>query len=471
MDRNRLWRLASAALVGFAVFARADAQGDPDLLKKVLDEGKNRNQVMLHLRHLSEKIGPRLIGSKNYSTATEWTARKFREWGLKNVRTEQFLDIPVGFDRGARQVARMVSPTKRDFEFTTPAWGAGTKGLVRGPAVIEPTTMEEFEKVKDRLKGAWLLGQRAMGLRSQGADTATSDLQDAIIKSGIAGRVFGSSGELVQTSGRYTGLTMETLPTVPRITIRASDMKAIRDALEAGKPVELEFDIQNEFTKGPIAVHNVIADIPGTERPDEYVIVGGHLDSWDGPGSQGCCDNGTGSSITMEAARMLAKYGAKPKRTIRFILWGGEEEGLLGSRAYVAKHVDEMSKISAVFVDDMGTGYQGGITCLESQAAMLRQALAPMEGVFPDMPFQLTVRQPTTGRRMGGGGSDHAAYTAVGIPGFFWRKAGKFDYNYIWHTQNDRYDQAVPEYLVQAATNTAIVSYNIACASELMPRK
>src|SRR5439155_2352682 len=135
-----------------------------------------------------------------------------------------------------------------------------------------------------------------------------------------------------------------------RVSIRmvASQHKAIDDHLKAAKKVSLTIEINNKFVQGPIKLYNVIADLPGSEKPDEYVVFGGHIDSWDG--ATGATDNGTGVATTMEAARLLAKAGAKAKRTIRFMLFSGEEQGLLGSRAYVKAHPDEMKKISAVFV-------------------------------------------------------------------------------------------------------------------------
>ena len=230
------------------------------------------------------------------------------------------------------------------------------------------------------------------------------------------------------------------------------------------------FNIENIFVKGPITVGNVIADIPGSEKPDEYVIVSGHLDSWDGPVSEGACDNGTGAMATMEAARILATCHAKPKRTIRFILWTGEEEGLLGSAAYVREHKNEWDKISVCLVDDSGTNYDSGITCLESQQPFFADAIATMNKAFPDMQQSLNTSRPA-GPRRGGGGSDHASFSAVGVPGIFLRKAGRQNYMVIWHTQNDRLDQVIPEYMRLNATNMAVLGYELGCAEKLLPRQ
>lgn len=248
--------------------------------------------------------------------------------------------------------------------------------------------------------------------------------------------------------------------------VRKSDMDKIAANLAAGKDVELEFNLDQKWVKQARPQYNVVAEIKGTEKPDEVVIVSGHFDSWDGPGSQGALDNGTGSCTALEAARILCATGVKPKRTIRFILWSGEEQGLFGSRGYVARHMDEMDKISAVLVDDGGTNYQGGYEGIESQKAIMEAAFAPVVDAFPGL-SEVFRSRPQMPR---GGGSDHASFNAVGVPGFFTIETGRSDYNYVHHTQHDKYEMAIPEYLVQSSTNHAVVAYNLACLDGLLPR-
>ncbi len=457
-------RRAHFTFLGLLAASACFAQGDPDVNKRIIDIGKNHNQVMKHLDTLTHKIGPRLTGSPNLEKAMNWFMEQFKKIGCQNVHTEQWGEWPVGFHRGQRQIGRMVSPWKLDFEFTSPSWTPGTTGLMRGPAVVAPTTMEEFNAVKGKLKGAWLVSQTAPPRGAAGA--APTDLDTAIAESGILGRVSGSRNELVLTSGNYR-IEWDKLPTMRRITVRKSDMDSIMTGINAGRDVQLEFDMEQSFVKGPRKHANVIAEIPGTEKPDEVVIVSGHLDSWDGPSGQGALDNGTGVSVALEAARILMAAGAKPKRTIRFILWTGEEQGLFGSTEYVKQHEAELPKISAVFVDDGGTNYEGGLTCTAEMEPVLKKAQEPMTGVFPDMPFEIKVAT----RIPRGGGSDHAPFNAAGVPGFFWFETGRSDYNFVHHTQHDRYEFAIPEYLVQSSTNSAIMSYNLACADALLPRE
>lgn len=452
-----------AALLLFSPAADLSIPGtDPAALDRLVTSGRGANRVMNHLEDLTETFGARLTGSTSYRLASEWAVRKFKEFGIANARLEEAGTVPVGFDRGKRQVAKIVAPFERVIEFTTDAWTPGTEGPIRGPVVLAPATADELEKAKAGLKGAWVMLEPGTGGRGR-----TAPGTDALYGAGILGVIAPVSGELITTGGRFAGLTWENLPRNRRIKIKKSDAEAIKAELAKGRTVEMLFDIQNTFVKGPIAFHNVVADIPGSELPDEFVIVGAHFDSWDGPGSVGANDNGTGSSAVLEAARLLVASGVRPKRTIRFILFAAEEQGLIGSRAYVEKHKDEWSKISAVFVDDGGTNYHGGHQCLASQAALLQPIADYMTRAFPSMPQKLQILAATPR----GGSSDHAAFTAQGIPGFYTIEAGRADYAHIWHTQNDRVEFTVPEYMVQAATDFAVTAYSIANADRLMPRK
>ncbi len=199
------------------------------------------------------------------------------------------------------------------------------------------------------------------------------------------------------------------------------------------------------------------------------------MDSWDGPGSMGTTDNGTGTAVTIEAARILMAVGAQPKRTIRFGLWGGEEQGLLGSKGYIESLTeDELANISAAFVDDGGTNYEGGIPAADFMVEYLAAATAPVNGVFyseTDGQFLDVNIRPTGDKIDTHGGSDHAAFNRAGVPGFFWDEEGRADYGHGWHTQNDTLELAIEEYLVQSATNAAIVAYNLANAPGMLPRE
>jgi hypothetical protein len=450
--------------VGLALAATASAQSPSDDVAKLIAEGKTNNRAFQTLEHFTGKFGPRLTGSPNLERAQQWAVSQLKAWGYENARLEKWGEVPIGFERGKRQSVKMVSPWKSEMVFTTPAWTPGTNGKVSITPIMQPETMDEFNKVKDSLKGGWVLMRRPSGLR--GPQGGPSEVDRALDSAGLAGRIYGTADERVPTGGRFTGLTMSNLPTEVQVRVRKSDYDTIAVALKAGRETKLEIDIENKFIPGPIPQYNVIADLPGTEKADEMVIVCGHFDSWDGPGSVGANDNGTGSTVTLESARLFKKLGIKPKRTIRFILWSGEEQGLLGSRAYVEMHKDTLDKVSAVFNDDGGTNYQGGYQCLENMVPMLKAAMAPVEAAFPDLTMKLDVLKEMPR----GGSSDHAPFNWQGVPGFFTIEAGRADYGFVWHTQNDTPRNSIPEYLVQSSTNAAVVALNIANADTLLPR-
>lgn len=418
----------------------------PDEVEKgVIREARNNSRVMAHLRHLTKKIGPRLTGSDNLTRACEWARSKFEEWGLKNVHLEEWGTFPVGFNRG-KSTGRMIKPVKKDLAFVTDAWTAGTDGPVEGPVKKAP---EEGADLSG-FKGCWVIGRMRRSIRRK--------LQEA----GALGTIRGSRDDLLRVSGN-PHISWDHLPKQVSIMITKTAYDEIISLLDKGEEVRLEFDIRNEFKKGPIKLFNVIAEIPGTEKPEEVVIVGGHIDSWDA--AEGATDNGTGVATTMEAARLLAKAGAKPKRTIRFMLWSGEEQGLLGSRAYVKKHKDEMKNISCVFVHDGGTNYIAGIYATKSQVPVFEKVFATVMKLDPQMPFEVKEVD-----RLSGGSSDHDSFIRMGVPAYFWRQKGRANYVYGWHTQNDRYELAIEEYQKHSSIVVAIGAWGVANLDELLPR-
>jgi len=461
-----LLRVAPVAIVSALPFI-VHAQGDPAALAKIVDEGKNHSQVMRILDHITHKIGARLTGSPQLNNGEKWAMGQFKRWGLTNVHLEKWGEVPVGSSRGPVNFARMVEPFDSPMEFTTPSWTNGTKGLVRAAAVLAPMTPEEVEARKAELAGKWVVFPVGYSATRPGTAGPTKEAVEALEKLPIAGRIYGSRNELVITSGTWRDKTFENHPGSPQIIIRASDHDRVLRNLNNKRNVVLEINVDNRWQKGPVPQFNVVAEIKGTEKPEEVVIVSGHFDSWNGPGSEGALDNGTGSSTAMEAARILMATKAKPKRTIRFVLWTGEEQGLFGSTEYVKQHAAELDKISAVLVDDGGTNYQGGYQAIASQEAMLKAAIAPTVAAFPNLPMEIKISE----RMPRGGGSDHVPFNREGVPGFFTIETGRSDYNFVHHTQHDRYEMAIPEYLVQSATNHAVVAYNLACADTMLPRE
>ncbi|QYU66938.1 M20/M25/M40 family metallo-hydrolase [Leptolyngbya sp. 15MV] len=363
-----------------------------------------------------------------------------------------------------------------------------------------PQSQEQYDAVKDQLNGAWILVPRVPMGETPGVDTrrganqrarweqradarkkvaegAAPDslpVQQRILFDGVLGFISASPDDRVWTSGSPNWRTRkaEDYPPDIEVNVRLSDYDYINSRLTDGDAIEVEFNLPVTIKPGPNTLYNTVAEIRGTERPDEVVIICAHLDSWDGPGSQGTVDNGTGSAVTLEAARLLAAAGARPKRTIRFILWTGEEQGLQGARAYVQQQKDNWPRISAAFNDDGGTNYQGGLAVIREMVPYLAAATAPVNGrFFSEVDNKwLDVNLRVTPRFTQIAASDHFAFVEVGIPGFFWDEVGRADYWYAWHTQNDRLDQAIEEYLKQSAICSAVLAYQLANAPELLPR-
>ena len=451
--------------LSFFVASHLTRQVDP--VQKIIDLSLSDNRVMQTLKELCTSVGARPTGSPELQKAEKWALAKFKSFGYANAHLEKWADVPVGFQRGPNNSARIISPSEADMQFSTNCWMPGTKGPVRGKVVMAPKTTEEFTAMKDSLKGAWILSDAPVSMRGANIPKDGVDLMKAIEGAGINGVVFGSKSDLLHTHGTWKDKTFENHPTNVQVTVRKADWEMLSESVKAGKETVVEFNIDNRWIKGPIEVHNVVAELKGTEFPDQIVVLGGHLDSWNSPGSQGANDNGTGSSSTLEAARLLMKSGVKPKRTIRFILFSGEEQGLLGSGEYVKQHAAEMPNISACIVDDGGSNYESGASGYASWAPYFAPEFEAMTKAFPKMPMAFHPNANYSGM----GGSDQESFWKQGIPSVFMGKAGTQNYGHIWHTQYDRYEEAIPEYLKQVATSMAVVSFSIANADTMMPRK
>ena len=442
--------------------APADAQRD-ETVERVIELGRTDSRVQEHLDYLVNRIGPRLTSSSNLERAEQWAVQQLRSWGL-DARLERWGEFAVGFDRypwSGRILARDGSGDT-ELEFTTPAWTPGTPGPVRGHAMLKPETAEELDARRDEFAGAWIL-TRPRDMRGSRDDRQAVD--EGLAEIAVAGEIRRTSHDtLVHTGGR-SNVEWDDLPTRVSIRLQGEQFDALQKRLVEGERVELEFDIDNRFRRGPIPLYNVIADIVGTEFPDEIVLVGGHLDSWDG--ATGTNDNGTGVSTTLEAARLLMESGARPRRTIRFALWSGEEQGLLGSRAYVEAHPELMEKISAVLIHDGGTNYLSGIAGPPALADELRWAFEPVVDLDAELPFEVVENEGLNAR---GGSSDHAPFVQAGVPGFFWQQSGRSSYPFVHHTQNDVFEHAIAEYQRHSAMVVAVGAYNLAQLDEPLDR-
>ena len=497
-----------ALLTASPLFAQEEA------VEKIIEMGQNDNRVMHQLDILTNRFGGRLIGSDAYENAAEWMVREFKSWGL-DVRLEEAGSVPVGFNRGP-WFGRLLSDNGMILHFATPSYTSGTKGVQRGHVVMEPRNDQEFKQIKGILKGAWVL----VSGKNEGwpIGTLLSDSARAEIKkrnNEILAKNMEARRQARENGGKYEpqpyeespGLyykemceagalgfiqsspvpiralydrkmmndpatNFDNLPELPDIKLDEHQFDIIRQMVEERRTFELEFDIRNHFKLGPIKYHNVIASIRGSEYPDEYVIVSGHLDAYDV--ATGGIDCGTGIGPMMEAARMIALSGAKPKRTILFIAFAGEEFGLLGAHAWVKAHPDRLPKIANMFNRDGGPEPPVGIAVPQAMYDDFVKICEPIRKIRPDYPFEVTVREPRK-RPTRTGGTDASVFAVKGVPtiGFTTEdfKGYNFSYGEIWHTERDLYTKNIPEYQEQTATVTAIVALGVANLDKQLSRE
>lgn len=449
------------AVMAFPALGFNSVTLDAAIAAKVV-EGRERSMAMTYLRDIAEGIGPRLTGSPKLDEALDYAADVFRSLGLEPV-FETYGELPVGFQRGERQMVRMVEPFTANFEFSTRAWTVGTDGLVRGRVLDRPESDGEVRRRAAEFAGAWVLMPEEVGLR--GAQGANLDpIDQALVDAGIVGRLYGSPNEYVTTGGS----PVSQIPTsgIPNVLVTKANADLMREQLARGREVVVEADIENNFLEGPRPMRNLYADIRGSEFPDEYVVIIAHIDSWDGPGSQGAADNGIGTVVALEAARLIQRMGHQPRRTIRFLLVTGEEQGLWGSRAYVQMHADKMARTSAVINEDAGPGWHSAVSALPSFADDIRRIMEPVANAFEGMPIGVVERESLWAQ----GGSDHAPFTWVGVPALQRTKGGGYPYARIWHTQFDRMAEINPAALRQMATGTAVLAFGIANLDDVLPR-
>lgn len=453
------------ALITSAFLAHAPVQDAPTAAttaevqtpaQRLIELGQRENRVSEHLEALCEQFPHRLLGSKGLSDACNWAEARFAAMGL-DARQEKWGSVPVGFERGP-QVGKLLVPEERPLSFVTNAWTPGTVGLAAGPVVLEPKALADFDPAL--YKDAWIL-RRGRGDRPEASERRELDAK--LIEAGVLGELR-DGGRNPIVDGRYT-IDWNDLPQWVSIKLVREEFAHLTNLVEAGEVVtQVAFQIDNRFVEGPIDQFNVIADIKGSEFPDEYVIVGGHIDDWDA--AQGAQDNGTGMATTFEAARLIMASGIQPRRTIRFMFWGGEEQGLLGSAAYAKAHPEVCAKTSAVLVHDGGGNYLSGIAGPAALVEDLRTVFAPLATLNPDMPFEVKENRGLSTW----GASDHASFVAQGVPGFFWNQTGELDYDYVHHTRFDTLDQVNPEYQKHSAIVVAVGAMGLANLDHMLDR-
>jgi hypothetical protein len=503
-----------ALVLGLAGLA-AEERLDEAMFWKIRQEATSRSQILQTLHVLTDVYGPRLTGSPNLKAAGEWAVQQLTSWGLKNGHLEPWDFGHAGW-ANERVTAHITSPVKDALVVEVLAWTPGTMGVARGQAVqitlpTRPTAtdMASFlEGIKSTIKGKMVLVGPHQSvpvtfnptpLRREDADVVTllnnppaqppptqppaaansaqRPLTNAQIQQQL-NQFLLASGALVRVNdaGRDHGQirafdnnTRDVTKAPPTVVMRNEDYGRITRLLADKRQVELEFEIVNRSYPEGRTSYNVIGEIPGSDKADEVVMLGGHLDSWHA--ATGATDNAIGCSVMMEAVRILSAIGAKPRRTIRIALWSGEEQGLLGSAAYVREHFGtfenpkpDYAKISAYFNMDSGTGRIRGMTAFgpAATAAVLREATAS----FKD----LGMLGATTTRSRGTGGTDSTNFNAAGLPGINMVLDPIQYQTYTWHTNLDTYERVVEDDVKKAAIVVAGAVYHLAMRDELLPR-
>lgn len=462
-------RLLYSVTLFLLMFATISAQKDP-VAKKIIDIAKKDNQVMRLLDEVCNRIGGRPIGSDGYANACEWAAREFKKWGMQ-VEMDEAGELPVGFNRGPFY-GKMTGPQTMELHIATPGYTAGTHGRQIGHAIMAPRDSMSFERIKGRLKGAWVMidslseGWPIDYVRAKAKIPMLKEMKEA----GILGTVQRSKLPIRVLYGKVE--SWEKLPTHPDIKLEEAQFNIIKQSLEERKDVYLEFDIRNYFKPGPVKYYNVYGIIPGTKYPDELVLMGGHLDAFDA--ASGAVDNGSGFTPAMEAARLIMAAGGKPKRTIIVTLWAGEEFGLLGSKHWVEKYKDKLPMISNMFNRDGGTYAAVGIGVSEAMMKDFEPIVKPLLDLNPDYPFKLELQRPRK-RPKQAGGTDSQVFAVEGVPTitFATRDIKGYGVNYgdTWHTEMDYYQKVILEYQEYTAIVTAVVVWGVANLDHLLSRE
>jgi carboxypeptidase Q len=493
-------------------FAQADS-----IVDRIINIGATDNQTMHFLDILSNRIGGRPIGSDAFENAAQWSAGKFKEWGME-VEMDLAGELPVGFNRGP-WFGRLLSDNGMQLHFATPSYTSGTKGVQRGQVLIEPKTQSEFNRMKGALKGVWVLitgdntgfpidySEQADSLRetikiknkdieeennkikrenwrNRDTDTTPKELIPLIEEpalfytemreAGILGIIQSSKVPIrvMYDRNNIMSMSFDSLPDVPDIKLDEHQYKIIKQMAMERRYFELEFDIRNHFKPGPVPYHNVIGKITGSEYPDEYVIISGHLDSYDV--ATGGVDDGSGVTPTMEAARLILKAGGKPKRTILAILWAGEEFGLLGSQSWINRNPDKLDKISNMINRDGGPTVPTAISVSKEMLPEFETICESIQFINPEFTFEIKIREPVK-KPEKAWGTDSGPFAVEGVPTIGFHntdpKGYNFSYREIWHTERDLYNKSIKEYQEHAAIVTAIVTWGIANLDQLLTRE
>lgn len=479
---------------------------------KIRQEAMEKSQVMRHVSVLADKYGPRLTGSPNYEAAARWAAAQLTSWGLKNAALEPWDFGHPGWVN-ERAAGHLTSPVRDSLVFEVLGWTPSTKGKAKGAVVqIEPpspATKEELTKFLDanaaKVKGRIVMVGKAAAVPVSFAPVSKRQTDEAakarysgqgpqrpfperpkpdpnkltpaqaaamidewLVKSKALIRV-NDAGMAHGMVRAFQNRTYDVKKAVPTVILRNEDYGRAARLLAMGERVEMEFEIVNKVFPAGKTTFNVVAEIPGSDKAGEVVMLGGHLDSWHA--ATGATDNGTGVAMMMEAVRILQACGLRPRRTIRIGLWSAEEQGLLGSKAYVKQHFGtyeskkpEFDSLVAYFNIDSGTGRVRGASVFGPQEAgtVMREILAP----FAD--WGVVGAMANNSRREGG--TDSTSFSAAGLTAVGLGQDPIEYFTHTWHTNLDTYERVVPDDVMKASAVIASAVLHVANRDEVLPR-
>lgn len=526
----KLQTLCSAACAVAVLFTGAvqaqEAPGDKidlNALTAIKREAFNRSQVMENLYYISEVYGPRVNNSANHRAAAEWAMQQMKSWGLQNVHLEKWGPFGSGWQI-KKYYGALESPAYAPLIGFPLAWTPGTNGPVTGDPILAPLRgPQDFDKWRGKLRGKIVLIAEPKSLEMHTAVEAHRLSHDEIEQRTLtpdpsrAGRFGGGpagppnpnqafstaapsgmvlrnqinqflkdEGALVAINYGYNGDGGTVFASYggsqnpndpvgpPMVAITPEQYNRIARLLQHGAAPKVTFDIQVDYQKDDLMGFNVIGEIPGTTKKDEVVMLGGHFDSWQG--GTGATDNGTGSAVALEAMRVLATLHKPMARTVRVALWGGEEEGLYGSKAYVQQHfaprdtmkqTPEYAKLDVYFNDDSGSGRFRAVQALgnDQLAAIFRSWIVPIR----DLEIE-AITGVTAGPTLQPGGTDSTSFSWIGLNGIGFMQ-DPLEYGTRTHHSNmDLYDRVQPGDVEQGAAIEAWFAYNAATRPEMLPR-
>ena len=442
-------RRAACILLLAVAAVHTAAAAAPQLAVTIVRE----RRTLGYVRELTA-LGPRLSGTPGLERAAAWAVQQFRAAGVDTATLDPFT-IPDGWQR-EQASGRIVAPVDQPLHLAALGWTPSTPdGGVAGEVVtIDRLTPAQLAASPARVAGRIVLVRDDEGAGSAAAVAQRHRALDLALRDAGALAILSADpdGErLLSARDRAAGAAMGVLPAAQ---ITAADAQTIRRLLGQGV-VRAAIELRNQAVAGPVRVSNVVAEIRGRERPDEWVIAGAHLDSWDvGPAAQ---DNATGAAMILDAARAIAALGERPRRSIRFALWGGEEEGQLGSTAYAQAHAAELDDCVAMLNSDAGTGRLIGWTTPDRPdvAAAVRPLLQPLQHAVGRLAFDTSTRYAFQ--------SDGAAFIRAGVPTLD-LNADDSHYEEIHHKTTDTLERVDAEQLTAGAAAVAATAYAIADA-------